>query len=537
MISKKIKTHIKNYKTKKISKKKYKTKYKTKKGGTNKNSVYNLKNTVKPEYIGEGAYGYVYSPPFKCPECLECNTHNNKDLCKACDSTINVSKILSLQHATIEYEKYEKLGLENISGTDTYYIKPLLKCSPTDEETRKIKREIKETCAKRTNKTENKTVQCDKDKVRDELALIIYKNGGMSLDKLLKEIQKKHISITFVQILTALKNILLALLELGNHKIIHFDIKPENIVTGIYTEDDKDKMIFKIIDFGISQKIPIGDIQTSEEIDKLFEELDKLNKENNQKQNNQTQNNQTNNKIIAIETQITDKIIKDESHNNVYDFFKDNNTISDILDYFNINGGIIHYVMPPYTFLISDQFKGDFQVSEKCGLYQFQYLNQEYLKNLQTFYNQDENIKRTIESYTSKDYKTGQICDMVMAFLIPYVNKNNEFELKIPLRVAPYNYNNNNIIKERHNYYEAKDKRFYFNYQNTYNKVIKMFDLYSFGLLLLYIIDFFPDENRKSIYEKIKKFLLQTQILYPDVNTSFELREQILKYYDEMLST
>ncbi len=180
----------------------------------------------EPMFVSRGASGCVYYPPIPC-----------LDTCKddpRCSSDIpRVSKLMLLGEAEKEIKVYnEVISFNTISipdGSDwrKYFIGEPYLCSPKLPLPDKVKTE----CSIIVDKKEEK------------LRLVIFENGGPSLNKLTRDLK-----IPFYEVLLGLKNILDGVVILNKNGIFHFDVKPDNIVTGFEPPHNH----FRLIDFGLS---------------------------------------------------------------------------------------------------------------------------------------------------------------------------------------------------------------------------------------------------------------------------------------------
>jgi serine/threonine protein kinase len=188
--------HINNHKKTKV-KTKLKRKLKTKKitGG----------NVSK--FLKSGSYGCVYRPPIDCEsECKE----------KRCLD--GISKYMNQSKSKNEADKFDELGLNRIDPLHQYHIQKPHQCKPSSNF------EINSTKCKVAVKTPS---------------LLIYDDGGKDLEDYLT------MSNNPVNILDNLEQILKFILIMIKNKVVHFDIKKANIVTGKNGND------FKLIDFGL----------------------------------------------------------------------------------------------------------------------------------------------------------------------------------------------------------------------------------------------------------------------------------------------
>ncbi len=173
--------------------------------------------------IGKGSYGCVYSPPLKCnhPNCVDskCST--------------GISKLMNYNAAEKELRIYENLNVDEIDSTLDYHIGAPHLCVPEINE-------IPDSC----------------DFIEKPLGLLIYENGGLDAYNLFSSIinQPQPLKSNNINIfLKSLKNILLGLKIFHENRIAHFDIKLDNMITGIKNNDFViDNIKLRLIDFGLS---------------------------------------------------------------------------------------------------------------------------------------------------------------------------------------------------------------------------------------------------------------------------------------------
>jgi serine/threonine protein kinase len=166
---------------------------------------------VRPELVGSGSYGCVYSPPIKCETpCTD----------KRCKN--GVSKWMSQEKADNELLEYDNLELEEVDPEGMYHIRKPIQCKPNQEELAKVE-------------------DCSAVNDYDDSSLLIYDNGGIDLEKYISQ------GATLKQVLIGLKNIFKGVMVMNEQNRYHFDIKTPNIVV-------KDG-IFRLIDFGLSKNV------------------------------------------------------------------------------------------------------------------------------------------------------------------------------------------------------------------------------------------------------------------------------------------
>jgi serine/threonine protein kinase len=180
--------------------------------------------TIKKEdikVIGEGAYGCVHKPSLECKKPLNIN-HKNK-----------ISKLLMKEDAIKEIEEYDIIA--KYDKNNKYFLGKPLHCDvkPTPTNLAAI------------NDCENGDKFLDN---IEDTKLLIMNFGGDNLEIISKEFRKmkntKQNVITAKKFLIEARHILDAVYFLYKYKIIHHDLKPQNIVY-----NTKIKKI-KMIDFG-----------------------------------------------------------------------------------------------------------------------------------------------------------------------------------------------------------------------------------------------------------------------------------------------
>jgi serine/threonine protein kinase len=420
-----------------------------------KNNIIFLKKTYKKKnykggnkLIGQGAYGCVISPAIKCSYC------KNGEICDGILLNKNVSKILSSDEANKEYQTYEGLKLDKIvTKSDKYFIKPLRKCSPSDMTDNKTSNNINKTRIENKNQSHDEIEKCLK-KLGDERSMIIYNNGGISLEQLLQKFKTNEISqLNPTSIIKGLKNVLEGLLILSDNDIVHLDIKSENIVVG----NDLENLDCKIIDFGVSRKF-----------------------------------------------------VKPYNKNVISSLYSKH-----------------YFIHPPYAMFLSGQLNfEDLDLFSYLITYFFEdaytsTYNHNYLKQLRKFYNETNNKADNKANNRTNNEKI--ITKILKDSIDVYYKIDNLVNIIIP-DISKSICVSEKVLKYHELYTIAED--------HVISVIIKIFDIYSFGVLLLYCSDFFPEE----FYDKIKKFLNESKILSFNIYEAIKLRKDVLKMYDKLIT-
>ena len=179
--------------------------------------------------IGVGSYGCVYRPPHKCAVHKNAAWYKNK-----------ISKLMLDRHSLIELNEYDKI--DKIDKKKQYFLgKPEI-CVPN-------KKEILTTVnPDNCDLFDNANI--------DEYRLLISKDGGMDLDEFFEKGGFDKYSAMFDSeqlavnhFLLNFHNLFLAIKLFNENDIIHFDVKPSNIVFDVKTKS------FKFIDFGLMDNI------------------------------------------------------------------------------------------------------------------------------------------------------------------------------------------------------------------------------------------------------------------------------------------
>lgn len=226
---------------------------KTKKGGKSlRNTINNrtkrtTNKTKKRRLIGQGSYGCVYKPSFKCSVS---NSENG-----------SISKVMAENNAEDEIKNFTII--DKIDPQGKYHVKLDDHCDLSNNNKRELLSDTylnkdKEVCEILDNFRTYKNLKF-KDGGKelyyyyDIIKQITRKKDSSSQLKVNGKVINKSIVIekycnmrTLYKILIAYKNIVDSLVELNKHKYCHFDIKLENIVYDI------DKNVMKLIDFGVS---------------------------------------------------------------------------------------------------------------------------------------------------------------------------------------------------------------------------------------------------------------------------------------------
>ena len=171
--------------------------------------------------VGEGTFGCVLKPSLKC------NTN------KTIDYKDRVSKLMFDYDARNELKEYAYLS--KIKGLEDYALIAPIYCKPKIDK-------IFDTSVK---KCKNEKVRTLLKKNKSELSLLLLHDGGINLYHYIQTIFPEQSLNDKKIFLTSLINLFDGLIFFQRHKIIHRDIKLENIVYNI----DNGKS--KYIDFGL----------------------------------------------------------------------------------------------------------------------------------------------------------------------------------------------------------------------------------------------------------------------------------------------
>jgi serine/threonine protein kinase len=172
----------------------------------------------RTKLIGQGGYGCVFKPSIPC------------DITKDSDPKL-VSKLLTDENAHLEMIELDRIN--EIDSEYKYHIKAEEICKYNPEYNKYVK-----------NLEQCNVVQKNG---LDELSLLQYKNGGISLYDFLQKktnyLKNKYEVISMIQ---NLENLFFGLKEMNINGYGHFDIKTPNIVI------DPDTFKMNYIDFGLA---------------------------------------------------------------------------------------------------------------------------------------------------------------------------------------------------------------------------------------------------------------------------------------------
>ena len=175
--------------------------------------------------IGVGSYGCVYRPPLRCEKNHPRSGYSDK-----------VSKLLLNRHSISELNEYNKIV--KIDKKQRFFLGKPHRCKAEESEIL----------------TTIDPDDCDiiDDANLPNYDLLISRDGGMDLDDFLDKRMKQYVnkdSTAVDRFLLNIHNLLLGIKLFKENDIIHFDIKPSNIVF----DENKERLNF--IDFGLMDNI------------------------------------------------------------------------------------------------------------------------------------------------------------------------------------------------------------------------------------------------------------------------------------------
>jgi len=188
--------------------------------------------------VGEGSYGCVHKPSIHC----------DKSPSPGFNYDDHVSKILKTKYAKKELEEF--LIIHRIDPSEDYHLGNPILCKPKlDEE---VVKDIK-----RCKHLDN----FDSETEKDDYSLLLLKYGGPDIKALCSKYLDKYLETQkeekVYKIIIEIHNLIKGLQVFRKNNIIHYDIKPQNILFNNKTG----KM--KYIDFGLTK--------TRQEVIKLCE--------------------------------------------------------------------------------------------------------------------------------------------------------------------------------------------------------------------------------------------------------------------------
>jgi len=175
-----------------------------------------------PKLIGEGTYGCVHKPSLKCKGK---NKHRNM-----------ISKAMLTRNAIIELNEYSVMS-EADKNKEYHLGKPTI-CAVDDSA------ETISALRKCSNKDIFKNI--------NDVSLLVMKDGGINLERFSEDIKHNTKYDNKAQILEHfwldMHNIIMGGMLLNDNKILHHDLKPQNIVYNMKTRE------INMIDFGLMRK-------------------------------------------------------------------------------------------------------------------------------------------------------------------------------------------------------------------------------------------------------------------------------------------
>lgn len=178
--------------------------------------------------IGEGSYGCVHKPSIECTKTPSPGFKYDE----------HVSKIMKTKNA--EEELKEFLIIHRIDPSEEYHLGIPILCKPKKDE--EIRKDIKRCKSKHINNYENE---------EDMYSLLLFKYGGPDIksfcSKYLNKFMETRKEEKVNRILLEIHHLLKGLQVFRKNNIIHYDIKPQNILFNNKTG----KMTY--IDFGLTK--------------------------------------------------------------------------------------------------------------------------------------------------------------------------------------------------------------------------------------------------------------------------------------------
>ena len=177
---------------------------------------------IKPKKVGEGTYGCVFKPSFKCRD-YSLN-YDNK-----------VSKVMTTIQANKELKEFDNIS--KLEGLDKYAITSPQICKPVLDS-------IYIDGIKQCNNPLISKINI----VNPMHSMLLYQDGGINIYNFINKIMIKSSNQDIIIFLSSLVNLLNGLIFFESKDIIHRDIKAENIVYNINSGK------VKFIDFGLMIK-------------------------------------------------------------------------------------------------------------------------------------------------------------------------------------------------------------------------------------------------------------------------------------------
>ena len=189
-----------------------------------------MSETEQAKVVGEGAYGCIHKPS------LHCKTGSKK--IKSYSG--KVSKILTAKHADKELAEYDIIA--NIDKNNAYYLGKPVECAPEKSD---------------YNETAIAKCKHGKDIIDDfdHSKLLIMSDGGLNLEKFAEKTKRAYSEnkkaggeimetfwLEFHRVFLGIKSFL-------DHGIMHYDMKPQNIVYNEQTHR------MNLIDFGLTRTV------------------------------------------------------------------------------------------------------------------------------------------------------------------------------------------------------------------------------------------------------------------------------------------